>query len=231
MGYIAISLSFIVMGVFFWCFYRDDPKTLGLKKFGSKEKFETSNISADKARSMPILWLISATLAIAGFASSGSFLHLKNLFLSVGKDQFEAIVVLKWIWLPTFVFLISFGLFSDRLKVKTILLVTLLSVSFTCLGLVTLNYSISKYLFIVGFGGTAATYTITEAVAWVRIFGTAEMGEIKGIGARLILFIGGISPLCFSASISFFNSYSIMGYIVLALIVATSTLIILDKTE
>ena len=101
----------------------------------------------------------------------------------------------------------------------------------TCLGIANLEFTIGKYLLMFGFGGTAATYTITNATAWARIFGTEHLGQIKGYGNILVYFLSGISALCFTQIKERTGSYQLMGYIILSLIGVAFIFIIFDKTE
>lgn len=213
--------------------FRDNPKDCGLKPDGFKEiptrgkiqhREEGENITLKEAKSHPLLWLFSISLAIWAMFNTAFTFHVVSIFKQADWTRSEALAIFFPISVASVLFRFLISWISDRLKLEWIFFIYLVSILLGAASLLLLSQPWVIWLLVTGFGIAGGIFGTLTSVTWVRLFGKKHLGAISGFAMGWIVAGSAVGPYFFSLAERVFGNYFWGSWITL---VITMVLIIL----
>ena len=223
---------------FAFIFIRDNPESCGLRADGldinSSETptVEKSSQTLKEVQSNPIFWIYSLSLSIHALFGTALVFHIVSIFEEAGKGRAEAFSY----FIPAAIFSTLSNLFaswmSDKINLKPILIIMLISFCIGSLGFIYLINSWGFWLLAFGFGVGGGLWGVISNLAIIRFFGSKHLGEISGLSTSFNVVASAIGPAAFSLGFDYFGSYAAPAKICLIVIVILLlTAIFLEQKE
>ena len=216
----GIGFSFIAL-----IFIRDTPESCGLRADGvDVNSSETSTIEKEsntlsEVKKNPIFWIYSLSLSMHALFGTALVFHIVSIFDEVGKGRAEAFSY----FIPAAIFSTLSNLFaswvSDKINLKPILIVMLISFCLGSFGFIYLINSWGFWLLAFGFGVGGGLWGVISNLTFIRFFGPKHLGEISGLSASFNVIGSAIGPAAFSLGFDYFGSYTAPAKICLTLII------------
>jgi OFA family oxalate/formate antiporter-like MFS transporter len=216
-----LALVIVVIAVFMWITYRDNPEDYGLvpdgksgsQKAARKNRPEMNQFKPKEAFSTRAFWMYSLMLSFNSFFITGLSFHMVDIFTSAGLDREEAVAVFLPISLISVVVSLLFNFLSDIMPLKKLLFVMVGGALIWVIGMVGLFAGWGLWLVIIGAGISGGLFAVLNSVTWPNLFGRKHLGAISGRAMSMLVFASALAPFFFSLSKSFFNSYTSMGWL------------------
>ena len=216
----GLGFSFIAL-----IFIRDTPESCGLRADGvdinSSEipSIEKESNTLSEVKKNPIFWIYSLSLSMHALFGTALVFHIVSIFDEVGKGRAEAFSY----FIPAAIFSTLSNLFaswvSDKISLKPILIVMLVSFFLGSLGFIYLINSWGFWLLAFGFGIGGGLWGVISNLTFIRFFGPKHLGEISGLSASFNVIGSAIGPAAFSLGFDYFGSYTAPAKICLTLII------------
>ena len=183
-----------------------EGKIFKQKKNSIKEEPEISLSNALRTYNFWIfcLGICSGSLILTGFT-----FHISSIGAMAGLSRYESYSFFMPIALISMISHLIAGWASDRMPLKYILMVMLLSLSLGCLGILNLELIFFKFLVIIGFGVQGGIWLCLMTVTWPRFYGRKHLGSISGAVMGAQIFFSAIGPPIFSLSESLNGDYNL----------------------
>jgi len=204
------GLGFAVLALLF---ARDAPEPCGLRPDGEaptgsdEARVAITGASLDAARRSPVFWLYCLGLAMHAMFGTAITFHVVSIFAEVGRDAGEAFGY----FLPVALVSTSINMLaswaSDRTALRPWLLAMLAGFLLACWGLFELESEAGYWLLVVGQGFGGGLWGMISNIAWVRLFGRANLGAISGQATSLTVFFSAVGPAAFALSLDYGASF------------------------
>jgi len=102
------------------------------------------------------------------------------------------------------------GWFSDHIRLKWLLQITVVGQLLSALGLYDLSTMAGKTLFVTGFGISGGLFGLLLTIVWPRYFGREHLGAINGLTSSILVFASAIGPFMFSSLRDSSGSYQLV---------------------
>ncbi|WP_462319502.1 MFS transporter [Marinilabilia sp.] len=216
-----LALTVVVIAVFMWITYRDNPEQYGLvpdgksgsKKASRKTRPEIKQFDPKEAFSTRAFWMYSLMLSFNSFFITGLSFHMVDIFTSAGLDREEAVAVFLPISIINVAVSLLFNFLSDVIPLKKLLFVMIGGAFIWVIGMVGLFDGWGLWLVIAGAGISGGLFAVLNSVTWPNLYGRKHLGAISGRAMSMLVFASALAPFFFSLSKSFFNSYTSMGWL------------------
>ncbi len=218
----------MIFPFFIMIFYRDNPEICGMKPDGISDQDKTggkdfikesvgNDVTLKEARKTAVFWIAIFTVSVWALYNTAVTFHIVSVFGVKGMGSAAAVAI----FLPYSVFsvisrLIS-GWISDRVKLKYIMLIHLVS---SAIALIFLGFLAEKNLIVWGFivflGIASGSWGVLNSIAWIRLFGRKHLGEITGFAMGWIVAGSAVGPYLFSISEKISGGYGLSVVVCLA---------------
>lgn len=149
-------------------------------------------------RRNPLFWVYASALALHAFFGTAVTFHIAALFEEAGRTRVEAFAYfLPQAGLSVVVNLLA-SAWADRSALKPFLLLMLSAFFLGALGVLGLGTPLGYGALLFGFGVGGGLWSVLSNLAFVRLFGTAALGEISGLNTALSVFASALGPLAFA---------------------------------
>ncbi len=215
----------LLMALFIFIFFRDNPEDLGLDPDGEEHKNVEHNVvikpvkqySLKDARHNYSFWIFAIPLSIYTMSITGFTFHIFSIFEEAGLTRESALAIFIPTSLVSVVISMSGGWLSDRIKLKYLLIVMVVAELIALWSLANFSGGIYYYLLILGNGVTGGLFNVLIAVTWPRFYGRINLGAISGFVMSIIVFASALGPIFLSLSLSQTGTYSYAFYLIFAL--------------
>lgn len=225
--YMAVALLF-VFPIIIFCFFRNDPRDVGLTPDGNFLKTKNANqpirfpVSKDyelkEVRRTFTFWVCALFVSMTGLYNTGFAFHIVSIFEQIGTPRAEAIRIFQWSAIVAVVSTLVLSAWSDYVRMRYLLYLKGMAALIGLLGFIFLEQgAIAYWSLVVGNGLLNALYSVIGAVIWARFYGKKQLGAIIGQVMMLTVFASAIGPYLFSQSLSISGSYDTSGWICLAI--------------
>ncbi|SFD98020.1 MFS transporter [Thermophagus xiamenensis] len=222
----ALAMVILVIAVFMWIFYRDNPEELGLvpdgkrggKRGGGQKKRALKQFLPKEAFATRAFWSYALMLAFNSFFITGLSFHMVDIFTSAGFDRQDAVAVFLPISVVNLCVSLLFNFLSDIMALKKLLYVMLIGGFVWSIGLIGLSGGWGLWAVVAGAGICGGLFAVLNSVAWPKMFGRQHLGAISGRAMSMIVFASALAPFFFSLSKTFFNTYTSMGWLAMGFI-------------
>lgn len=208
---------------------RDAPEPCGLRPDGEAPPVDASEaapltgVSLDAARRSPVFWIYCLGLAMHAMFGTAITFHVVSIFADAGRGADEAFGY----FLPVALVSTSTNMVaswaSDRSPLRPWLLAMLTAFLVACVGLQLLASETGYWLLVLGQGVGGGLWGMISNIAWVRLFGRANLGAISGQATSLTVFFSAVGPAAFALALDWTGSFagavlgSAAGFLVLLL--------------
>jgi OFA family oxalate/formate antiporter-like MFS transporter len=222
-----LGISVLVVGVFMWIFYRDNPEEMGLVPDGKRGSSKTKHKPLPKLKQfLPkeafatrAFWMYGMMMSFNSFFITGLSFHMVDIFTSTGLDRDEAVAVFLPISIINVGVSLLFNFLSDMMPLKKLLFVMLGGAMVWVVGMIGLSGGWGLWLIIVGAGVSGGLFAVLNSVSWPKLFGRQHLGAISGKAMSMLVFASALAPYFFSLSKTFFKTYTSMGWLGMAFVV------------
>ncbi|MCK5692113.1 MAG: MFS transporter [Bacteroidales bacterium] len=224
--FLAILVG-IVFALFVLIIYRDNPEACGCEadgKLGAMKKSRRPPSLPDhdytllEARKTIAFWAFTLGLSLAALYISGLTFHVVSVFEASGLTRAQGL----GIFIPTSLIAVGVqflgGYASDYIRLKFILILFALGMTFSILGLTMLGEHAGAYwMIIIGNGVVWGLYTVLIGVTWPRFYGLKHLGAISGFSLSWTVIGSALGPYMFSVSMDLTGSYDLVAWICFAI--------------
>ena len=202
------------MALLGWVFFRDSPEECGLFMDGStKAKVsehattpEHESTLSDAVRSYNF-WIFCLGMCSSSLIVTGFTFHIGSIAQTSGLSRMDAYsIFLPMSVVSVFSYFLS-GWASDRMSLKYLLMILLVSLSIGCLGMLAFETQWSRIIVIICFGVQGGVWGCLSLVTWPRFYGRKHLGAISGLFMSCQVFASAIGPPVFGASEHFSGNY------------------------
>ncbi len=217
----VLAVSVLVIAVFIYLLYRDNPEEAGLIPDGEygnrqrnvKPRLTLRQFTSKEAFATRTFWIYALILSFNAFFITGLSFHVVDLFTSAGYERAEAISIFLPISVISVSFSLLFNFLSDYIPLKYIFYTMVTGAFVWSLGITGLSGGWGPWPTMGGAGIMGGLFAVLNAVAWPKLFGREHLGAISGKAMSMIVFASALAPVFFSLSKTLLGSYTAMGWL------------------
>ena len=220
-----IVLSAILICIVFpmvLIFFRAEPNRYGIElEQGMKKKNVKKNSSAmdakvektvQQARKETLYWIILFSLGFWSLFNTAFTFHIISIFDEIGIGADQAVRIFFPISVVSVIARFLGSYLSDRISIKYIYIGYVISLIVASLSLMTIEYSISRFLMILSCGVGGGLFGMLNIVTWPKLYGRKHLGAVSGFAMSIVVAASAIGPWLFSLIKEFTNSYHLAGF-------------------
>ena len=187
--------------------------TLGRRPLPDAERLErpthstTEGWTAAQAMRSPAYWVVLAAVAITALVATGLMFHHVDLLAGGGLDATAAAANFLPQTVAGAAAALLVGRLADRTSERALLAATLTALAAAPLLVVHVRPGLLAVLYGVVLGAAASSIRAVEATVLPRWFGTAHIGEIRGVVMAVTVASSALGPLALAAAADGFGSY------------------------
>ena len=155
-----------------------------------------------------MFWVIAASLAVSGMLSTGLAFHQIAILGERGLTPFEAAANFLPQTVTGIAATLLVGSFIDRVNPKVFVIFSMLTLAGALLLLPVVAVDWTAVLYGLILGAAAGSLRGMEAAAYVRYFGTAHIGSIRGVAAAIGLASTALGPIALSVGVDISGSFT-----------------------
>ena len=202
------------MALLGWVFFRDSPEECGLFMDGSTKAKASEHATtpehestlSDAVRSYNF-WIFCLGMCSSSLIVTGFTFHIGSIAQTSGLSRMDAYsIFLPMSVVSVFSYFLS-GWASDRMSLKYLLMILLVSLSIGCFGMLAFETQWSRIIVIICFGVQGGVWGCLSLVTWPRFYGRKHLGAISGLFMSCMVFASAIGPPVFGASEHFSGNY------------------------
>jgi cyanate permease len=189
---------------------RDAPEPCGLRPDGDVPALHAApvtGVSLDAARRAPVFWIYCLGLAMHAMFGTAITFHVVSIFAAAGRDAAEAFGYFLPVALVSTTMNMLASWASDRTSLRPWLLLMLAAFLLACGGLWLLEARAGYWLLVLGQGVGGGLWGMISNIAWVRLFGRANLGAISGQATSLTVFFSAVGPAAFALALDATGSF------------------------
>ena len=220
--FLAILVG-IVFALFVLFIFRDNPEACGCKADGKMRAVKKSrrppslperDFTLSEARKTIAFWAFTLGLSLSALYISGLTFHVVSVFEASGLTREQGLAI----FIPTSLIAVGVqflgGYASDYMRLKYLLLLFALGITFSIVGLTMLGENPWAYwMIIIGNGVVWGLYTVLIGVTWPRFYGLKNLGAISGFSLSWTVIGSALGPYMFSVSMDLTGSYDLVAWI------------------
>ncbi len=202
------------MALLGWLFFRDRPEECGLFMDGST-KAKASKHSTTPERDSTLsdavksynFWIFCLGMCSSSLIVTGFTFHIDSIAQTSGLSRSEAYSIFLPMSLVSVVSYFLSGWASDRMSLKYLLMMLLITLSIGCLGMMAFETQWSRIIVIICFGLQGGLWGCLSLVTWPRFYGRKHLGAISGLFMSCQVFASAIGPPVFGVSEYYTGNY------------------------
>ena len=171
-----------------------------------------------------MFWVIALSLAVSGMLSTGLAFHQIAILGERGLTPFEAAANFLPQTVTGIASTLLVGVFIDRVSPKVFVIFSMLTLAGALLLLPVVAAHSTAVLYGLILGAAGGSLRGMEAAAYVRYYGTAHIGSIRGVATAIGLAATALGPIALSVGVDITGSFT---YPAIALSVLPLTVAIL----
>ena len=209
-----------------WLFFRDQPEDCGMEMDGlSTQKLEDINSNPGSpqnttAKDFPLeevrrsftFWIFTLGMASSSLIITGFTFHIASIGEMAGLDRSAIYSIFLPISIISVITNFTSGWLSDRVPLKYLLMVLVLSLGLGSFGMLYLHETIGRNLVIIGYGIQGGVWGCLSVVTWPRFYGRKHLGAISGLFMGIVIFASAIGPAFYGISQQITGSYNITAW-------------------
>ena len=220
----VMALAVALFAVLAFILVRNAPAVIGQQIDGrsgtdSGNTATLTHLSLAQARRTAGFWIYSLALSMHALFGTAVTFHVVAIFAEASRSADEAFGYFFPQAVISVMTNISASFFADRMKLKPLLVVMLSGFILGAWGLTQLESTLGYWALVIGFGIGGGLWGVLSNLAFVRQFGTRNLGEITGFNASLTVLASAIGPAVFSLARDWMGSFSFAAGVCLGVLV------------
>ena len=220
----VMALAVALFATFAFILVRNSPNVIGQQIDGRSvadqgNATSITHLSLAQARRTAGFWIYSLALSMHALFGTAVTFHVVAIFAEASRSAEEAFGYFFPQAVVSVITNITASFFADRMKLKPLLVVMLSGFILGAWGLTQLENHVGYWALVIGFGIGGGLWGVLSNLAFVRQFGTRNLGEITGFNASLTVFASAIGPVVFSLARDWMGSFSFAAGVCMGVLV------------
>ena len=221
---IICGLSTAFLG---WLFFRDQPEDCELEmdgsppqklgdidsNLGSPQNTTAKDLPLEEVRKSFTFWIFTLGMASSSLIITGFTFHIASIGEMAGLDRSAIYSIFLPISIISVITNFTSGWLSDRIPLKYLLMVLVLSLGLGSFGMLYLHETIGRVLVIIGYGIQGGVWGCLSVVTWPRFYGRKHLGAISGLFMGVVIFASAIGPAFYGISQQITGSYNTSAWV------------------
>ncbi|MCP4756542.1 MAG: MFS transporter [Proteobacteria bacterium] len=218
----------VIMTVFGWIFFRDNPEACGLVMDGKETiNVESENtvhvqeaeieVPVNRVRRSYTFWIFNIGLGLQALIVTALTFHIASLGEVSGLERSQVFALFLPMSVVSVFTNLTAGWLSDRMQLKRLLMTMMVAMFIGTVSMLFLDSLAGKIAMALGFGMSGGLFGCLAAVTWPRYFGRKNLGAISGMNMATMVFASAIGPPLFGLSQSLTTGYGLAVWISAAL--------------
>lgn len=197
------------MAVLGWVFFRTAPEACGLEMDGGLDAGNTRvrashvpgirrEFTRAEAARTAAFWVYSLAMAWQSLFMTAVGFHITAIGQEQGLSREVCYSVFPVIGILSAIAALTAGWLSDRIRLRWLLQANLLCQFLSALGLSGLAHLWGRFVFMGGYGVSAALFGLLLTTVWPRYYGRDHLGAISGLATSVLVFASAVGPFIFS---------------------------------
>ncbi|MEK9762760.1 MAG: MFS transporter [Deltaproteobacteria bacterium] len=210
-----------------WLFFRDQPEDCGLEMDGSPaqklgdihsnpgspQNTTAKDLPLEEVRKSFTFWIFTLGMASSSLIITGFTFHIASIGEMAGLDRSSIYSIFLPISIISVITNFTSGWLSDRLPLKYLLMVLVLSLGLGSFGMLYLHETIGRILVMIGYGIQGGVWGCLSVVTWPRFYGRKHLGAISGLFMGVVIFASAIGPAFYGISQQITGSYNTSAWV------------------
>ena len=210
-----------------WLFFRDQPEDCGLEmdcspaqnlgdihsKPGSPQNTTAKDLPLEEVRKSFTFWIFTLGMASSSLIITGFTFHIASIGEMAGLDRSSIYSIFLPISIISVITNFTSGWLSDRIPLKYLLMVLVLSLALGSFGMLYLHETIGRILVMIGYGIQGGVWGCLSVVTWPRFYGRKHLGAISGLFMGVVIFASAIGPAFYGISQQITGSYNTSAWV------------------
>ena len=221
---IICGLSTAFLG---WLFFRDQPEDCELEmdgsppqklgdidsNLGSPQNTTAKDLPLEEVRKSFTFWIFTMGMASSSLIITGFTFHIASIGEMAGLDRSAIYSIFLPISIISVITNFTSGWLSDRIPLKYLLMVLVLSLGLGSFGMLYLHETIGRILVMIGYGIQGGVWGCLSVVTWPRFYGRKHLGAISGLFMGVVIFASAIGPAFYGISQQITGSYNTSAWV------------------
>ena len=226
------SIVWLLMLPLIFILFRNKPEDIGQQLDGlklnsrMKEAYAASeplSFTLSAARQTPAYWIILLASALWGMVATAVFFNIIPVFTTQGLSETAATTTYATLALTTVVVQLAAGFLADRLPLNWLVAIGLVFISMAMVALIRLQSVWMGHLYAVFMGSGQALFGISTSILWVRYYGRAHLGRIRGNVWTATVAGSSVGPFLMGFIFDQTGSYQLSLYLFIGLLLPLAT--------
>ncbi len=210
-----------------WLFFRDQPEDCGLEMDGSSaqklgdidsnpgspQNTTAKDLPLEEVRKSFTFWIFTLGMASSSLIITGFTFHIASIGEMAGLDRSSIYSIFLPISIISVITNFTSGWLSDRIPLKYLLMVLVLSLGLGSFGMLYLHETIGRILVMIGYGIQGGVWGCLSVVTWPRFYGRKHLGAISGLFMGVVIFASAIGPAFYGISQQITGSYNTSAWV------------------
>lgn len=212
-AYVILGLSVIVCILpLLALLFRNRPEDVGQRPDGivlAPNTVPATEIAHDLAFALRTraYWIVAVTVAMPAMIITGIHFHAVQIFLDAGLTESDATGMFATFAVAVATSMLVGGFLADRCRLNILLSVSMVGISGGIWLLSEMHSAWTSTLFAVALGSGQGIFMTVRSTIWVRYYGRAHLGRIRGTLATVEVAASSTGPFLMGAAHDLFGSY------------------------
>lgn len=195
--------------------FRNRPEDVGQKPDGVEtDTGNRSNPVIEKAHDLSFAirtrayWIMAVTTAMPAMIITGIHFHAVQIYVDAGMAEADAAGMFSSFAIAVAISMLLGGVMADRYRLNLLLSCSMIGISGGIWLLTQVNSVWTSTLFAVALGAGQGIFMTVRSTIWVRYYGRAHLGKIRGTLTTVEVAASSTGPLFMGAAHDLFGSYN-----------------------
>ena len=194
--------------------FRNRPEDIGLKPDGISSDSKDGAPAVEKAHDLAFAmrtrayWIMAVTVALPAMIITGIHFHAVQIYLDIGMSETDAVGMFSVFAGAVAVSMLAGGIMADRFRLNLLLSGSLVGMSFGIWLLTQVTSPLSSAFFAISLGAGQGIFMAVRSTLWVRYYGRAHLGKIRGTLTTVEVAASSMGPLLMGATHDLLGSYT-----------------------
>ena len=157
-------------------------------------------------------WIMAVTISLPSMIITGIHFHAVQIYLDAGMVEADAATMFAIFALSGATFVLLGGVMADRFRLNLLLSVSMVGISTGIWLLIQVDSAATSALFATALGAGLGIFMAVSSTLWVRYYGRAHLGKIRGTLVTVEVAASSAGPLLLGVAHDLFGSYNGIPY-------------------
>jgi MFS family permease len=195
--------------------FRNRPEDVGQMPDGTPpERTEDGELVAEKAHDLSFAlktrayWIMAVTTAMPAMIITGIHFHAVQIYVDAGMTEADAAAMFGSFAIAVAISMLAGGIMADRFRLNLLLAGSMIGISGGIWLLTQVHSTWTSNLFAIALGAGQGVFMNVRSTIWVRYYGRAHLGKIRGTLTTVEVAASSTGPLLMGAAHDLFGSYN-----------------------